>query len=155
MEPGALAWLGVGWWSFGTAVHWASAALARTPRQGAAVHHRAADFSIVAPMAGAEEFARYLLVCLTFLAAALVTVEGGQIRMEEFQALIPPRPRWLLQLSIEASGVVVWEPTWKVMPSSAATCRVLTSRRAAAAPWMPNLRSSGIRLFFAGTAMRT
>lgn len=60
------------------------------------------------PMAGAEEFARYLLVCLTFLAAALVTIEGGQIRMEEFQALIPPRPRWLLQLAVEASGVIVF-----------------------------------------------
>ena len=55
MEPGALAWLGVGWWSIGTVVHWASAALARTPRQVAAVHHKAADFSIVAPMAGAGD----------------------------------------------------------------------------------------------------
>lgn len=55
MEPGALAWLGVGWWSIGTAVHWVSAALARNPRRTAAVHHKAADFSIVAPMAGAED----------------------------------------------------------------------------------------------------
>jgi TRAP-type C4-dicarboxylate transport system permease small subunit len=58
------------------------------------------------PMAGAEEMARYMLICLTFLAAALVTLDGGQIRMEEFQAALPERPRWLLQLGIEASGVL-------------------------------------------------
>ena len=60
------------------------------------------------PMAGAEEFARYLLICLAFLSAALVSLEGGQIRMEEFQALIAERPRWLLQLVIEASGVIAF-----------------------------------------------
>ncbi len=58
------------------------------------------------PMAGAEELARYMLICLTFLAAALVTLDGGQIRMEEFQAALPERPRWLLQLVIEISGVL-------------------------------------------------
>ena len=57
------------------------------------------------PLAGAEELAKYFLICLTFLAASNVTAEGGQIRMEEFQALVPARPRWWLQLAIEASGV--------------------------------------------------
>ena len=57
------------------------------------------------PMAGAEELARYFLICLTFLAASYVTGQGGQIRMEEFQGLIPPRPRWVLQLLVELSGV--------------------------------------------------
>ena len=47
------------------------------------------------PMSGAEELARYFLICLTFLAAPLVTLGGGQIRMEEFQAGIPPKPRWV------------------------------------------------------------
>lgn len=55
MEPGALVWLGLGWWTVGTAVHWASAALARTPRSAAASRHKPADFSIVAPMAGAQD----------------------------------------------------------------------------------------------------
>lgn len=55
MEPGTLAWLGFGWWSLGTAVHWASAALARRPGRPPAVRHEAKDFSIVAPMAGAED----------------------------------------------------------------------------------------------------
>ena len=58
------------------------------------------------PMAGAEELARYFLICLTFIAASYVTEQGGQIRMEEFQGIIPPQPRWLLQLLIELSGAV-------------------------------------------------
>jgi TRAP-type C4-dicarboxylate transport system permease small subunit len=58
------------------------------------------------PMAGAEELARYFLLCMTFLAACYVTEQGGQIRMEEFQAVIPARPRWYLQLAIELAGAV-------------------------------------------------
>ena len=60
------------------------------------------------PMAGAEELARYFLITLTFLSASYVTLEGGQIRMEEFQALLPPRPRWLLQLAIELAGAAMF-----------------------------------------------
>lgn len=60
------------------------------------------------PLAGAEELAKYFLICLTLLAASYVTREGGQIRMEEFQALLPPRPRWVLQLAIEVCGVAVF-----------------------------------------------
>lgn len=57
------------------------------------------------PMSGAEELTRYFLICCVFLAAPLVTFEGGQIGMEEFQARIPPRPRWWLQLFIEVAGI--------------------------------------------------
>lgn len=60
------------------------------------------------PLAGAEELAKYFLICLTFLAASYVTREGGQIRMEEFQFLLPPKPRWILQLLIEISGIAVF-----------------------------------------------
>src|SRR5688572_23551832 len=60
------------------------------------------------PLAGAEELARYFLVCLTFLAASYVTEQGGQIRMEEFQALLPPKPRWILQLAVELCGVALF-----------------------------------------------
>ena len=60
------------------------------------------------PMSGAEELARYFLICLTFLAAPLVTLGGGQIRMEEFQAGIPPKPRWVLQLLIEVAGMAMF-----------------------------------------------
>ncbi|MGL4635476.1 MAG: TRAP transporter small permease [Beijerinckiaceae bacterium] len=60
------------------------------------------------PMAGAEELTRYFLICLTFMAGALVTVEGGQIRMEEFQAMLPERIRYPLQLTIESAGILVF-----------------------------------------------
>ncbi len=60
------------------------------------------------PMAGAEELTRYFLICLTFMAGALVTIEGGQIRMEEFQAMLPERLRYPLQMALEASGVAVF-----------------------------------------------
>ena len=60
------------------------------------------------PLAGAEELAKYFLICLTFVAASYVTREGGQIRMEEFQFLLPPKPRWVLQLVIEVSGIAVF-----------------------------------------------
>jgi TRAP-type C4-dicarboxylate transport system permease small subunit len=57
------------------------------------------------PMSGAEELTRYFLICAVFLAAPLVTFDGAQIGMEEFQARIPPRPRWWLQLAIEVAGI--------------------------------------------------
>jgi TRAP-type C4-dicarboxylate transport system permease small subunit len=60
------------------------------------------------PLAGAEELAKYFLICLTLLAGSYVTREGGQIRMEEFQFLLPPKPRWVLQLVIEISGIAVF-----------------------------------------------
>ena len=60
------------------------------------------------PMAGAEELTRYFLICLVFIASPWVTQQGGQIRMEEFQAMVPPRPRWLLQLAIDLSGVAMF-----------------------------------------------
>jgi len=88
-----------------TAVRWVSlallAALVITPLAQITMR---GIFNV--PMAGAEELARYFLICLTFIAASYVTEQGGQIRMEELQGLIPPRPRWLLQLLIELAGAV-------------------------------------------------
>ena len=60
------------------------------------------------PMSGAEELARYFLICMSFIGASYVTREGGQIRMEEFQVLIPPMPRWLLQMVIELSAAAIF-----------------------------------------------
>src|SRR5678816_929966 len=60
------------------------------------------------PMSGAEELARYFLITLTFVASSYVTFEGGQIRMEELQGVVPPRPRWLLQLVIELCGIAMF-----------------------------------------------
>jgi TRAP-type C4-dicarboxylate transport system permease small subunit len=72
------------------------------------------------PMSGAEELARYFMICLVFLGAPLVTLWGGQIGMEEFQALIPARPRWWLQLTIELAGIALFA---LVAVATAATIR--------------------------------
>lgn len=89
------------------AVRWASlallAALIVTPLAQIAMR---GIFNV--PMSGAEELARYFLITLTFISASYVTREGGQIRMEEFQGLIPPRPRWILQLGIEVCGIAMF-----------------------------------------------
>ena len=42
---------------------------------------------------------------LTLLGAGYVTQQGGQIRMEEVQALLPPRVRWGVQLLIDVCGI--------------------------------------------------
>jgi len=57
------------------------------------------------PMSGAEELARYFLIALTLMGAAQVTREGGQIRMQEFQALLPEGLRFVLQVFIELCAV--------------------------------------------------
>jgi TRAP-type C4-dicarboxylate transport system permease small subunit len=89
------------------AVRWASlallAALIVTPLAQIAMR---GIFNV--PMAGAEELARYFLITLTFVAASYVTYDGGQIRMEEFQGMVPPKPRWLLQLGIELCGIAMF-----------------------------------------------
>ena len=60
------------------------------------------------PMAGAEELTRYFLICLVFVASPWVTQMGGQIRMEEMQAMVPAKPRWILQMLIDVSGIVLF-----------------------------------------------
>ncbi|MEY4711990.1 MAG: hypothetical protein RIS88_1440 [Pseudomonadota bacterium] len=60
------------------------------------------------PMAGAEELARYFLIALTLLGAAYVTHGGGQIRMEEFQAMLPARGRFALQILIDVCAVAMF-----------------------------------------------
>lgn len=60
------------------------------------------------PMAGAEELARYFLIALTLLGGAYVTHGGGQIRMEEFQAMLPARGRFALQILIDVCAVAMF-----------------------------------------------
>jgi len=93
MEPGILAWLGFGWWSLGSAIQWASAALARSPRLTLSASHQASDFSIVAPMAGAEDATADYVHVLRDLAEAgaevLICVAEG-----EDGAVAPLRKIW-------------------------------------------------------------
>jgi TRAP-type C4-dicarboxylate transport system permease small subunit len=60
------------------------------------------------PMSGAEELARYFLITLTMLGAATVTQGGGQIRMEEIQAMLPHRVRFFLQVLVEFCAVILF-----------------------------------------------
>jgi ceramide glucosyltransferase len=50
-----LFWIGMAWWSLTMLVQWASAALALRRRPAPLSRHAAADFSIVAPLAGAHD----------------------------------------------------------------------------------------------------
>lgn len=93
MEPGTLAWLGFGWWSFGSAIQWASAALARQPRRTHASAHRASDFSIVAPMAGAGDVTAAYVQALRRLAEAGAEVLICVARPDD-EAVAPVRSLW-------------------------------------------------------------
>src|SRR5690242_18999670 len=42
-----------------------------------------------APVVGMEELTRYFLIVVTFVGLPLVTFEGGQIRMDELQRILP------------------------------------------------------------------
>ncbi len=55
MAVGILLWTGAGWCAFTMLVQWVSAALGRRKRAITPTRHGAADFSIVAPMAGARD----------------------------------------------------------------------------------------------------
>ena len=65
-----LFWIGLGWWAIATLVQWASAALARRRRPAAPSRHKTADFSIVAPLAGAHDASEAYVGRLAELARA-------------------------------------------------------------------------------------
>lgn len=122
MEPGTLAWLGLGWWSIGTAVHWASAALARTPRAAAAAHHKPADFSIVAPMAGAGDASPAYVRSLMRLADA-----GAEILIcvtdADDGAVAPVRALWPAAPILVGSGDTFNPKMNNVRKGMEAACR--------------------------------
>ena len=93
MEPGILAWLGFGWWSLGSAIQWTSAALGRSPRQTLAASHSPRDFSIVAPMAGADDAAADYVQALRRLAEAGAEVLICVARADD-AAVAPTRRIW-------------------------------------------------------------
>ena len=79
------------------------------PRAARRAHHHAAgadhDARRVQRADGGRRGAGALLPHLPDLRRRVVRHEqGGQIRMEEFQALVPPQPRWFLQLVIELAA---------------------------------------------------
>jgi ceramide glucosyltransferase len=94
MDAAAPAWLAFGWWSASTAIHWLSAALARSPGDGARPAARPlSDFTIVAPMSGAADASE------AYVAALRVLAEGGAevlicVASEEDPAVAPVRAAW-------------------------------------------------------------
>lgn len=96
MAAGALTWVGLGWWTASTALHWATAALAgrrRQVRSRGAVRRSASEFSIVAPLSGVEDASPAYVQALMALAAAgaevlicVATAEDG--------AIAPVRSLW-------------------------------------------------------------
>ncbi len=93
MEAAAPVYFGLGWWAFGSAVHWASAALGRWPRPRMAVRHAATDFSIVAPMNGASDASAVYVQALADLARA-----GAEVLIcvadPDDGAIAPTRALW-------------------------------------------------------------
>ena len=64
----------------------------------------------VLPFIGAEEFTRFLLICLIFCAYPLVIEHGENIVMGEFKAAMPKRLRGVVNwtISLTAIGVTVF-----------------------------------------------
>lgn len=93
MEPGILAWLGLGWWSLGSTIQWAGAALGRSPGTLPAIRHEVRDFSVVAPMAGAEDATEDYVGVLRRLAEAGAEVLICVARADD-PAVVPTRRIW-------------------------------------------------------------
>ncbi len=61
----------------------------------------------VLPFIGAEEFTRFLLICLIFCAYPLVVEHGENIVMGEFKAAMPARLRGVLNMTISLSAITI------------------------------------------------
>jgi ceramide glucosyltransferase len=93
---GALVWVGLGWWTASTAVHWATAGLAGRRRQlrDRDVGRRSpSDFSIIAPLSGADDASPAYVQALMALSGA-----GAEILIcvatPEDGAIAPTRALW-------------------------------------------------------------
>lgn len=60
------------------------------------------------PIVGAEEFARFMLICTVFVALPYVVSAGANIRMEEFLGFLPRGLVRGVQLAIAAVAVVTF-----------------------------------------------
>lgn len=93
MAAGILFWAGLGWWAATLLVQWISAGLGRRHRPAGRPRHQAADFSIVAPMVGAEDASEAYVASLAALSRA-----GAEVLIcvtaEDDGALGPLRARW-------------------------------------------------------------
>jgi len=94
MASSTLFWIGLGWWAITMLVQWLSAALALWRRAAAPSRHKAADFSIVAPLAGIHDASEAYIGRLAELARA-----GAEVLIcvasERDEAVARVRAQWL------------------------------------------------------------
>src|SRR6266446_1911388 len=76
MASSTLFWIGLGWWAITMLVQWLSAALALWRRPAPPSRHKAADFSIVAPLAGIHDASEAYIGRLAELARAEAVVRA-------------------------------------------------------------------------------
>lgn len=60
------------------------------------------------PFVGAEELARFILICVVFVALPYVVSSGASIRMEEIMSFFPRRVQWFLRVLITATGLAAY-----------------------------------------------
>ena len=93
MAASTLFWIGLGWWAITTLVQWLSAALALGRRAAPPSRHKAADFSIVAPLAGIHDASEAYIGRLAELARA-----GAEVLIcvasERDEAVARVRAQW-------------------------------------------------------------
>ncbi|MEA2812906.1 MAG: ceramide glucosyltransferase [Rhodospirillaceae bacterium] len=93
MAASTLFWIGLGWWTITTLVQWLSAALALWRRAAPPSRHKAADFSIVAPLAGIHDASEAYIGKLAELARA-----GAEVLIcvasERDEAVARVRAQW-------------------------------------------------------------
>jgi ceramide glucosyltransferase len=93
MAASTLFWIGLGWWTITTLVQWLSAALALWRRAAPPSRHKAADFSIVAPLAGIHDASEAYIGRLAELARA-----GAEVLIcvasERDEAVARVRAQW-------------------------------------------------------------
>jgi TRAP-type C4-dicarboxylate transport system permease small subunit len=85
-----------------------------------------------APIVGAEEFTRFLLIVLVFTAFPIVVMQHENIVMAEFREMLPPRPRKALAFLITLSAAlaagfiayVAWITIFKNLNNATPTLKI-------------------------------
>jgi len=60
------------------------------------------------PFVGAEELARFMLICVVFVTLPYVVSSGANIRMEELISCLPQGVQWPLRVAIAATATVAF-----------------------------------------------
>jgi len=60
------------------------------------------------PLVGAEELARFMLICVVFVTLPYAVSSGASIRMEELLACLPRRLQWLLRILITGTATAAF-----------------------------------------------